>query len=188
MDSKYLVEFTQMLVLIEESCGSKCSEQMKTYLWSKFKGLDRDKVMNGLSKVLDEWDSYAKKFPPVGTFTKAIEGNHQDKSDQGLIQAEKAADKVLWAVKYHGRYKPVCFDDPFVNSTLKGMGGWTRLCDMPPSEYKWWRKDFIESYLRNRRAGNSSVEKLNGGHGGHVMAIGCDWFDSGVELIGMDKE
>lgn len=121
-DSKFMQEFMQMLILIEESTGGSCSDQMKKFLWRKLGPMGRDTVIVGLEKILMNYDPLGNKFPPIGEFTKAIQGTKQDALDTFSIDAEKAADKVMWAVGRYGRSKSIKFEDPFVTSSIRSIG------------------------------------------------------------------
>jgi hypothetical protein len=58
-----------------------------------------------------------------------------------------AFDSVGRAIRTHGHRASVDFDDPLVNATVRNLGGWGRVCSLPPEEFeKWYRKDFTAVY------------------------------------------
>lgn len=70
------------------------------------------------------------------------------------VRAVKAWDAFQKAVVRHGYYKSVDFDDPVINATVRNLGGWERVCDLPASEFdKWFRKDFERCYKAFCQAG-----------------------------------
>jgi len=63
-------------------------------------------------------------------------------------RAMKAWAAFELAVVQHGGYASVTFDDSILTATIRNLGGWQRLCEMPTSEFqKWLRKDFERVYL-----------------------------------------
>lgn len=72
----------------------------------------------------------------------------------GQARATLAWDAFQRAVTEHGGYKSVQFDDPVINATVKNLGGWTKLCEVPTAEFdKWIRKDFLQTYQAFYSAG-----------------------------------
>lgn len=69
----------------------------------------------------------------------------------GEIPASARA-ALAWAafergVMEQGGYRTVLFDDPLINATVRNLGGWMRVCELPASEFdKWLRKDFERVY------------------------------------------
>lgn len=58
-----------------------------------------------------------------------------------------AWDAFESAVRLHGGYASVDFDDPIINATVRNLGGWERCCDLSAEEFdKFLRKDFERVY------------------------------------------
>jgi hypothetical protein len=84
----------------------------------------------------------------------------------------KPADQaiVAWvafekAVRVHGGYKSVCFDDPTLNATIASLGGWAYVCELGVDEFdKWLRKDFERLYSSLMRSGIGQTSHLIGLH------------------------
>lgn len=58
-----------------------------------------------------------------------------------------AWEAVRKAVRQHGYYGSVDFDDPAINATIRSFGGWIRISEMETEEFeKWFRRDFERVY------------------------------------------
>lgn len=70
--------------------------------------------------------------------------------------AEKAFHRLREAVKRFGPDTSVNFHDGAINATVRLLGGWQRVCNLPCEEFdKWFRKEFIATYCRVCRDGAS---------------------------------
>lgn len=69
--------------------------------------------------------------------------------------AEVEAGRVLNAVRRHGHYASVKFEDPVTNAViLRSFGGWVTLArDMRSDQQKWFLKDFAKAYQAYARQG-----------------------------------
>lgn len=89
-------------------------------------------------------------------------------------RAEVEAGKVLEAIRRHGAYASVVFDDAVTMAVIeKGFGGWPKMCaEQRGAEEKFWRRDFVKMYLAYSRVGikvfghlSGMLENHNGCHG-----------------------
>ena len=75
------------------------------------------------------------------------------------VPSDQDAALIAWmtferAVEQVGGYASVDFEDKAINATVRSLGGWERLCGLPPEEFdKWLRKDFLVAYTSVRRTG-----------------------------------
>jgi len=72
-----------------------------------------------------------------------IEGSDTDKAAEAWL-AVKAA------IRKHGSYRSVAFDDPAVHYAIDAMGGWPRICMMSVQEEPFRRQEFEALYQRAR--------------------------------------
>jgi hypothetical protein len=79
-------------------------------------------------------------FPKPAEIIQEITGTVEN-------QATLAWVKVLTAVKRHGNYMSVRFDDPVIHSVINSMGGWIQLGNMKVDETVWKQKEFEKLYL-----------------------------------------
>jgi len=63
-------------------------------------------------------------------------------------QAAIAFGDVETALRTVGYYRSPDFEDTVINATIRNLGGWLRVCEMPAEEFdKWFRKEFERMYL-----------------------------------------
>ncbi|AMD89460.1 DUF6475 domain-containing protein [Desulfovibrio fairfieldensis] len=97
-------------------------------------------------------------MPTVADFLDHLGGGSQED------RAEVEAGKVLLALREHGGYRSVVFDDPVTMAVVeKGFGGWTKLCEeLRGAEEKFWRRDFVRMYAAYGRQGIKTFGHLPG--------------------------
>lgn len=63
------------------------------------------------------------------------------------MRAITAWNAVRLAIRQHGAYASVNFDDPAINATIRTLGGWPALCAKDSDELdKWTVKEFGKTY------------------------------------------
>jgi len=103
-------------------------------------------------------------FPKPVELRKFIESGPGDVSDIALIEA----DKVVNAIRDHGYYKSVTFDDPVTMAVIvHGWGGWMKVCELRDNDIKWFRKDFVPIYKAYSNQGIKHHGHLVGYHEDH---------------------
>lgn len=92
---------------------------------------------------------------------------YADGGDSYESMAEKAFHVLDKAVSSLGGDRSVNFHDGAINATVRLLGGWQKCCDQPREEFeKWYRKDFIKTYVGVCR--NGASEELRRYHGGRI--------------------
>lgn len=91
-------------------------------------------------------------MPKPAEIREAIQGTKES-------AAVLAWEKVDKAVRKHGPYESVRFDDAAIHSAIELMGGWVELQNVPLDEWKWRRKEFERLY---------AIVIDRGGHSGHL--------------------
>ena len=85
----------------------------------------------------------SKHFKTSQFFPKPADLRNDDNiNDQALL----AWEKTYKAIKKHGYWDSVKFDDPTIHSVIELMGGWREISDMLIDETKWKRKEFMDIY------------------------------------------
>lgn len=84
---------------------------------------------------------------------------------RGLADSERA--KLAWgqvrtAIRQHGGYQSVDFEDRIVNAVIREMGGWNQLCESSVDEMVWREKDFIRLYEAVAKSGVGDASALPG--------------------------
>lgn len=93
------------------------------------------------------------RFRPVPAEIREAAGANEIKPAD---RAALAFEALKAACSRVGSYRSADFDDPLINAVVRHLGGWTRACDMPVSEFDlWYRKEFIATYEMFCRTGAS---------------------------------
>ncbi len=90
-------------------------------------------------------------------------------------RAALAFEALSKAVIQHGSGKSIDFDDKVLNATVRNLGGWPRVCQLPAEEFdKWLRKDFERVYAGLCQSGISAEQAgyVVGEHEQHNRTMG----------------
>lgn len=117
--------------------------------------------------------------------------------------AERAFVTLAQTIQGTGSDYSVSFQDGAINATVRLLGGWGRVCNLPREEFdKWYRKDFINAYVNVCRNGASpallgylggDLERMNAKWDGQVnprskQTYSLEHFGGGVREIGVDYQ
>lgn len=80
-----------------------------------------------------------KFWPLTSDFVRHIEGLPVDVANQQWMT-------VYRAIKAHGSWVTVCFDDPAIHAAIASMGGWIKLCSKSEDDMQFAQKDFVRLY------------------------------------------
>lgn len=111
-----------------------------------------------------------KFFPKPVELIELITGGPSSTADTAEVEFAKVVD----AVRKHGAYQTVRFDDPVTTAViLRGFGGWVKICDdMTEDQTKWFRKDFVRMYTAFKNQGVVLRENLIGIHDAQNQVAG----------------
>ncbi len=84
-------------------------------------------------------------MPKPADVVRYVEGTADDRGAM-------AWGHVVRAIRQHGHYESVRFDDPAIHYAIDRMGGWRKLCGMLEDELPFREKDFREHYRRGEQA------------------------------------
>jgi hypothetical protein len=138
------------------------------------------------------------RFRPVPADVREAAGaaipQAQDRATLAFQALKEACSRV-------GLYRSPDFDDPLINATVRNLGGWTRACEMPCSEFDtWYRRSFVEVYEMFCRTGADEhhaaplvgeleQQNLENGHTADEgqcrtrIATGLPWAETGPRRI-----
>jgi site-specific DNA-cytosine methylase len=143
--------------------------------WELFKdNVPSKMVINAYSKALEAYTieqieaAFSNAIGKSSWMPKPVElieyiaGSPQDVADRAMLQAHLVID----AIRQHGAYKSVKFDDAVTNAVIdQGFGGWVSLAgDLLERNLKWFVKDFIGIYQAYSRQGITKKGHLIGLH------------------------
>jgi hypothetical protein len=156
------------------------------------KGLTEEQVEHATAMALGKC-----KFMPVPAELRELAGTGGESYDS---MAERAFHVLDGAVSQLGGDRSVNFHDGAINAAVRLLGGWQKCCDQPREEFeKWYRKDFLKTYVSICRGGAS--EELRRYHGGRIEQQNQQWvgrtlpsgityqpgmFGSGIEAVTVD--
>lgn len=137
------------------------------------------------------------KFMPVPAELRELAGTGGESYESMAERAFHVLDK---AVRHVGPDLSVNFQDGAINAAVRLLGGWQRCCNQPREEFeKWYRKDFVKTYVGICRGGASedlrrylggTIDRDNSAWVGRQLPGGGTYetgmFGSGVNSIGVD--
>ena len=80
-----------------------------------------------------------KWFPQPSEIIQAIEGDPEE-------CAVNAWDTLFSAIRQHGRYGKILFQDPKIGRLVQTFGGWDAVCSWTNQEVDFRRIEFVRSY------------------------------------------
>lgn len=156
------------------------------------KGLSEEQVEHATAMALAKC-----KFMPVPAELRELAGTGGESYDSMAERAFHVLDKV---VSQLGGDRSVNFHDGAINAAVRLLGGWQKCCDQPREEFeKWYRKDFLKTYVNICR--NGAGEEMRRYLGGRIETENAKWigrklrsgltyepgmFGSGVEAVAVD--
>jgi len=89
-------------------------------------------------------------YPKPADICRKIEGNIDEES---LLVWSRVFD----AIKNHGQYKSVSFDNPVIHRVINDMGGWVQLCNCSLYELDTKRSEFQTRYKIIKKRGDTEA-------------------------------
>lgn len=130
--------FAQMMLAAAEAYGKKMSRALLEMLFNDLSQYTVEQVQQAFTAHRRD-PINGRFFPITADFVKHIEGMPVDVANQAWMT-------VYRAIKQHGRWQTVCFDDPAIHAAIASMGGWIKLCGNNDDEMVFAQKDFLRLY------------------------------------------
>ena len=131
------------VTMLCEAFGKTATEATFKAYEIGLEGLSVEEINLAASRAL----ATCRFMPPPVELREMLAGNVQDRAAKAWVAFERA-------VRRYGYTRSVCFDDPCVNATVRGLGGWVAVCDLPAKEFDaFLPKRFQELYGSLSRAG-----------------------------------
>jgi len=150
-------QFVLAMAAMAATFRREATEALLTGYWMGLNDLPVEDINQAVARAMR-----TKTFMPAVAELRELAGEMT--VDQRAVKAWGAFEM---AVKAHGGYASVDFDDQTINATIRNLGGWERLCELPASEFdKWLRKDFAKAYhgLASTRLSAEEAAPLIGEH------------------------
>ena len=138
-DQTEVQAFTRLMTNISEYYGKEISAASIKVLMlglQKFAVLD---IQRACSVHLQNPDR-GQFMPKVADIVRIIDGDTQSQAGGAWVKADRA-------LRIHGPYADVCFDDPIIHAVIADMGGWIHFCTRSDEhEYPFQQKEFERRY------------------------------------------
>lgn len=155
--SKPTRKFVEQIAALASAFGKEADSATYLGYWIALSDVPHERIEHAVVRAIR-----GNRFMPTASELRQLTGELTIQSR--CVLAWESFEK---AVVSFGGYRSVDFDDPVINATVNNLGGWERLCEMPPEEFsKWLRKDFERVYVNLCESGVSreSASPLIGTH------------------------
>lgn len=144
-------QFDECIKLLCAGVGRKM-EALQAVVWREaLEHLDYAALKHGVSASLRDWTFGG--FPPIGFVAERCGMPKATVSDdqRGVL----AWDTVLHAMRSHGGYVSVNWDDPAIPAAIEAVAGsWAAMCEMESAELmRFVKPKFIEAWKAFRASG-----------------------------------
>lgn len=119
--------------------GKELTTPLVDLYWRAMEEMTIEQVEAAAAKMLTDQDQ--KFWPRPADFLK-----HSGTPSREELALD-AWGSLLDAIREHGAYTSVKFDDPALGATVRVLGGWVRLCDTPAEQmHAFTRSAFLKAY------------------------------------------
>lgn len=129
----------KMLVGIALTYGKEINNFMMVAFWEVLRPYTWPEVKNAFVTYLGDTEC-GQYMPKPADIKRIIEGSLRENALDALAELDHA-------IRCHGPYKSIQFQNPVITAVVKGMGGWSRFSRISDSEYEFLKKEFIERYI-----------------------------------------
>lgn len=143
----------QGLALLSEAFPKREINPKLFYL--ALKDLTDDQFLGSILQIVQKT---TKLFPDDNLIAMIREKTSGTEQDRAVL----AWDEATSAVKKHGFYKTVSFEDAVINAVIESMGGWEAFSNIEAEDVPFRKKDFLELYKAISGSARKLPEKLPG--------------------------
>jgi hypothetical protein len=142
----YETRFAPMLAQLAAVFRVEVSEPLTMGYWAGLRDLELEDIERAMERALA-----TRKHMPRPSELRELAG--------AITPADRAT--LAWpivakAIRTHGTYASVDFDDTIINAAIRGMGGWERLGSLEGDDFHVWaRKEFERAYTTLATVGAS---------------------------------
>lgn len=142
-------QFSALLSMLAAAFGVEMSEARFEAYWLGLVGISIQDLKTAIARAIR-----SERFMPTPVVLRELAG---EQSASHL--AVRAWTAVRLAIRAHGAYATVDFDDHAINATVRVLGGWVRLCSTESEELdRFVRRDFTRIYEGYTGFGVPSVD------------------------------
>lgn len=130
--------FFQMMTVLCEYYGKDLSESLLTIYWENLGVYDYQAVADAMRRHMKNPDN-GRFMPKVSDVVALLDGSTLDRANNAWSKVEKA-------IKSHGPYRTVAFDDPIIHRVIHDMGGWPHFGEISADDMQFTANHFINRY------------------------------------------
>lgn len=171
------IKFREYIALLSEKFEKEISQAYTKMIWESLRPFEDVDCERALKYVFLHGNFLKDLIPDL---LKQLEGDSQ-------AQAVEAWLIVDSAVKSHGNYQSVKFEDPVIHSVIKAMGGWVNFQDCEIKDWVWRQREFERLYGILKNKGNHP-DYLPGQCEIENQALGFDEHIKPPEIISGDRQ
>lgn len=130
-------EFLPSFAMLCEVYNREATKLLAEGYYMVLKELDINTFNTAIANVMS-----GRKYstlPLPADILESVIGNPEDNAILALKMVEDA-------MKEHGAYKSVSFDDKIALTCIENLGGWITICQMELKDWEWKKKEFITLY------------------------------------------
>lgn len=141
-------EFFVGMKILKMATGRDVPLDQAKVWYTLFSDLTAEQFQAGIVETL-RTNTFAG-LPPIGLIRQNAIGKQPAEQDRSLL----AWDRVLEAIREHGGYQTVRFDDPAIHAAVRSCGGWVALCEQSTEQMvTWTKKAFCDAYRAHVASG-----------------------------------
>lgn len=175
-------EFVRGIAPIIGAVGKPMPDEMITAWRTALFDLTPQQLERGVGRTLRTYQFAG--FPPVAI----VLGNALGKIAATDVERRGIAawDRVMTAIRRHGSYRSVNFDDPIINATIRSIGGWKSITEETSEALsKMVQPRFVKTYAALYENGISETESgpLHGIVETENVKLGYEANTSTIEVV-----
>jgi hypothetical protein len=133
-------DFTPLFEALCAFANREPSEALAEAYWLGCSDLDADAWRSAVARWIRDGDG---RMPAPRDLRQL--GGEQSQEQRALT----AWATVQQAIRRHGSYRSVDFEDPAINAAIRSMGGWVALCQRSGADFDTWA---AKEFQRQHRA------------------------------------
>jgi hypothetical protein len=140
MDQRDREQFARIMYGLADNFGAELSEPGLQMRFEALREYSMEQVIEAARRIALE-RKYTK-MPTIAEFLEYLHGGHVED------RAQAEAGKVMDAVRRHGAYASVVFDNPVTMASVERLfGGWPELCrQLRETDWRWFVRAFTAMY------------------------------------------
>lgn len=131
-------QFSQMMTVLGELYGKPLTGALHDIYWGALSHYEFSDIEKAVKKHINHPDA-GQYMPKPADLIRLLEGGTE-------TRAKLAWSKVEKALRHHGPYQTVVFDDPIIHQVIGDIGGWISFATLTDEDWKFKGYDFEKRY------------------------------------------